>query len=86
MVIFHKYGENINGSECGCVNQATGSFLLPAVLLFLPFLPLLSFFPFRISIPPGCFVFRWRYQLFTVCIRVVEQFIEHIGRKGFTQA
>ena len=36
MVIFHKYGENVNGTECGCVNQTFGSFRLPAVLLFLP--------------------------------------------------
>lgn len=21
MVVFHKYGENVNGTECGCINQ-----------------------------------------------------------------
>ena len=54
-------------------------FLLP---VFCPFLP---FFRFRFPFLPGRFLLRLRYQSFTVCIRVVEQLVEHIGRKSLAQ-
>ena len=59
----------------------------PRILLaWYLFFGLVPWFVSDIPFLLGCFLPGWRYQPFTVCIRVVEQFIEHIGRKGFTQA
>ena len=83
MVIFHEYGENVNGTECGRINQTAGQFTLIVALIFL--LPVFrifrSFFPFQ----PGRILLCQRYQPYAVRIRIVEQLVEHIGRKGLAQ-
>ena len=78
-----EYGENVNGTECGRINQTAGQFTLIVALIFL--LPVFrifrSFFPFQ----PGRILLCQRYQPYAVRIRIVEQLVEHIGRKGLPQ-
>lgn len=89
VVFLHEYGENINSSECGRVNQAAGDFRLPSVLpCILPFLLSLPVHIIRLfrdgSLPWRILLRQW-YQPFPVRIRIVEQFVEHIGGKWLTQ-